>query len=513
MPDGVYSDDLFKGPHYALVIGISTYKLGQVPEKELSPKEFPNLKVARKDAEDFASFLEHNGFIEYNVRKLLDQDATLKAVKKELDDLRKRCRNADAPNPLVIIYFSGHGWADEEERHYLIPYDAERDELPGTALPNDDFSRFLEKIETNRMVVFIDACHAGAMAIPHAKGPAAKYSVANIDAVLGEGQGRYVIASCQAGQSSYELETNSIFTTHLLGLLKCETDDIEEETIDVSTLFKHLKKRVKQAALRIYQQEQEPTSRSEYATDIILAINKRVRERRIALNEAALQKRLSFFEAIEPVIKNSNAEKKTTIVGILRAYAHHNRKMNTPEDFYGIFDEQLADWEVGAIVPDNCCELLIDAYAAAAQKAIRPKESHTQERPKPPNMPAPAPAPSTTLPVSDAPQALAAPSVLALGGPQQEKRRLSAEDIDYVLQPLLRLDCSRAYLKLSEKLKSPVGEQEILVYLHTLRSRAVEKLSEHYDKVIERLNERWSHAEIVASTSLTNVMLQKGFDV
>ena len=67
---------------------------------------------------------------------------------------------------MVIVYFSGHGWTDGEGRHYLIPYDAEQDQLRATALLNREFSDYLDEIETNRLVVFLDACHAGAMIEP-----------------------------------------------------------------------------------------------------------------------------------------------------------------------------------------------------------------------------------------------------------------------------------------------------------------------------------------------------------
>src|SRR5436190_19102296 len=156
MANDEYTADFYKGPAYALVIGIRKYKYGKDAGALLEDSEFPNLKVADKDATDFADFLTHNGFIDYNVRLLKNEDAELSAIKDEFETLRKNCKQSGAENPLVIVYFSGHGWADEDGRHYLIPYDAKRNKLPATALRNSDLSSSLDDLKTNRLVVFLD---------------------------------------------------------------------------------------------------------------------------------------------------------------------------------------------------------------------------------------------------------------------------------------------------------------------------------------------------------------------
>jgi uncharacterized caspase-like protein len=122
-------------------------------------------------------------------------------------------------DPLVIVYFSGHGMCDAGPRHYLIPYDAQRDKLRATALWNKEFNFCLDELGTNRLVVFLDACHVGDIGMEGIKGaPLPQY---NPQEVLGERKGRYVLASCKPEQISYESETNGIFTRHLLELLSC----------------------------------------------------------------------------------------------------------------------------------------------------------------------------------------------------------------------------------------------------------------------------------------------------
>src|SRR4249919_988893 len=104
-PDPI-SSEFYKGPAYALVIGISTYERGtSLPQ--VKDDEFPNLCCAAKDATDVAEFLKNNGFIEYNVTPLINEQATLAAIKDAFETLRKQCKRSNTPDPLVIVYFAG----------------------------------------------------------------------------------------------------------------------------------------------------------------------------------------------------------------------------------------------------------------------------------------------------------------------------------------------------------------------------------------------------------------------
>ena len=68
---------------------------------------------------------------------------------------------ASATNPLVLIFFSGHGARDRERRHYLVPHNGMRDDLFATACGATRLRAALRLLpETSRVVVFVDACHA-----------------------------------------------------------------------------------------------------------------------------------------------------------------------------------------------------------------------------------------------------------------------------------------------------------------------------------------------------------------
>lgn len=77
------------------------------------------------------------------------------------------------PDDLVIISFSGHGWADPHRNFYMLPSDAVWPELPEGAtepdgpLPStlvnmDEMTMWLRIMDAADIVLIIDACHAGA---------------------------------------------------------------------------------------------------------------------------------------------------------------------------------------------------------------------------------------------------------------------------------------------------------------------------------------------------------------
>src|SRR5262249_20345615 len=69
----------------------------------------------------------------------------------------------------VVIFFAGHGAPEVDPRglerdglaKYLIPLDADLDDLYGSALPMDELQTIFNRIEAERVVVLLDACYSG----------------------------------------------------------------------------------------------------------------------------------------------------------------------------------------------------------------------------------------------------------------------------------------------------------------------------------------------------------------
>jgi len=139
-----------KGALYAVIVGIKTFK---------DPK-IPPLTISDKDAADFHKFLKEreNYFSKAQLTVLLNEKATRANVSKALrQDLRKAGKD-----DVVIIYLSGHGAADPNlpNEYYFVTHDAQLDNLFASAVMMNDQNLF-KGIDTDRVLLVADACHAG----------------------------------------------------------------------------------------------------------------------------------------------------------------------------------------------------------------------------------------------------------------------------------------------------------------------------------------------------------------
>jgi hypothetical protein len=72
------------------------------------------------------------------------------------------CRDAGlGPEDTVVFYYAGHGHVEEHDRHYLLCWDSQIDDLASSALPTEDIVRILGKSGLGNLLVILDTCHAG----------------------------------------------------------------------------------------------------------------------------------------------------------------------------------------------------------------------------------------------------------------------------------------------------------------------------------------------------------------
>jgi hypothetical protein len=146
---------------WAVVIGVGNYE---------SP-EIPRLRYSVPDAEAMYQILiGPAGFKKEHVLLLTDKTErrpTLQNIKKALGTFLARSARKD---DTVFIFFAGHGAPEVDPRgiesdglaKYLIPMDADPDDLFSTALAMDDIHTIFARIESERVVVFLDTCYSGA---------------------------------------------------------------------------------------------------------------------------------------------------------------------------------------------------------------------------------------------------------------------------------------------------------------------------------------------------------------
>jgi len=126
--------DVAAAPAFALVIGISRYEDGCDPSLQPGDDQFRDLRFAAKDAGEFAEFLKKDPRFKGNIRLLVDDKANRVDIVDHFDQLRELSQRSGTKDPLIIVFFSGHGMMDDAGRHYLLPWDAKRKKLRATAL-------------------------------------------------------------------------------------------------------------------------------------------------------------------------------------------------------------------------------------------------------------------------------------------------------------------------------------------------------------------------------------------
>jgi hypothetical protein len=209
----------------ALVIGINRY----APANGTGWQE---LQCARPDAEAIGRVLKNEyGF---EVRTLLDEQATRSAMVSTLDELATGCGEQDA----LLIYFAGHGIYDEKLKEgYWIPADARRSAQGRDAkedwIWNSMLTRLFAAANARHVLVLADSCYSGALFrgdeplaahgggrnwYAHAFGARSRYLITSggLEPVLDSSSGHSVFA--QQVLTFLSSGTREIFSANDLGL-------------------------------------------------------------------------------------------------------------------------------------------------------------------------------------------------------------------------------------------------------------------------------------------------------
>lgn len=228
---------------HAVVIGIAKYRNASV---------LPD--AVTNDACDVAEILTSDtycGYLSNNVHVLLNEDATLAHIRTALDSVAR----VSGPNDSVVIFFSGHGAPlgdPSNPQSALLPVEFDIRRPATTSLSETEFSSALQQISAQRLLVLIDACHAGGAG--SFKGSEKDdplpvgYSEKSLTR-LAEGSGRVLLASCRANEYSvvFGNARNSVFTSKLLEALRGEGQTSGDGVIRVFEIFNHVAQMVKRA--------------------------------------------------------------------------------------------------------------------------------------------------------------------------------------------------------------------------------------------------------------------------
>jgi len=234
---------------WAVVIGAGQYDSAAIPR----------LRYAVPDAEAvYRTLTGPGGFAKDHVVLLTDnaeRKPTLRNIRWALGTFLARSARKD---DTVVIFFAGHGAPETELRgaerdglaKYLIPVDADPDDLYSTALPMDEIKTIFERIESERVVAFLDACYSGA-----AGGrtfASLKTRATNVDDLflerLTRSKGRAIITASRPTEVSIELGElgHGIFTYYLVQGLQGAADGNHDGIVSLQELYEYVEQQVAQ---------------------------------------------------------------------------------------------------------------------------------------------------------------------------------------------------------------------------------------------------------------------------
>jgi hypothetical protein len=234
---------------WAVVIGAGRYQNSAIP----------SLRYTVADAEAvYRTLTGPGGFAKDHVMLLTDnteRKPTLRNIRYALGTfLARSARKHDT----VVIFFAGHGAPEADLRgaerdglaKYLIPVDADPDDLYSTALPMDEIKTIFERIEAERVVAFLDACYSGA-----AGGrtfASLKTRATTVDDLflerLTRSKGRAIITASRPAEVSVELSElgHGIFTYYLVQGLGGAADANRDGIVSLQELYDYLEQQVTQ---------------------------------------------------------------------------------------------------------------------------------------------------------------------------------------------------------------------------------------------------------------------------
>lgn len=236
----VLDADGFRVDAHAVVVGINEYQDARIPA----------LRYARADAQAMYDVLTDptiGRFKPANVTLLLDEQASYKRIKSEIGT---RLPKRTDENSTVCVYFAGHGAPYVDARHtsrdgmekYLIPHDADADDLRASGLSMEALQDYFGYITSRQLIFFLDCCYSGGAGggrsfdVP-GLGTRATLSADFLESLSNDA--RFIVTAC--GMNEVSLETTEIghglFTYFLVEGLKGKADADGDGLVTMDELY------------------------------------------------------------------------------------------------------------------------------------------------------------------------------------------------------------------------------------------------------------------------------------
>ncbi|MCP4351509.1 MAG: hypothetical protein GY795_39085 [Desulfobacterales bacterium] len=237
---------------YLLAVGITSYK-----DRALK------LKFAHLDAKSLARELETRGrplFETINIKRLLNRQATAKAIEAAFEDLSEKIN----VNDVFVLYLAGHGMGISGRYHFIpweLPYENAQSLISG-GISHDNFQDWLKKIKALKSLIILDTCNAGMFASNRITrgqtgGMADKTAIAHFMKATGRAT---LAATSEMAQALEGHKGHGVFTYVLLEGLKSEADSNGDNIVTVDELAKYASEEVPKITYKKWQYKQIPMS-------------------------------------------------------------------------------------------------------------------------------------------------------------------------------------------------------------------------------------------------------------
>jgi hypothetical protein len=212
----------------ALLIGVSEYGEGITP-----------LAAPPRDVAAMKRVLEHPQMGAFDeVKTLINPE--LMEMRKTILDFFKNAKKDD----LVLLFFSGHGITDDDNKLYFTNRLTAKDNFEATAMEASFVQQQSKACYAKRQVMILDCCFSGAFA----EGWQSKSVGLDIKRELGA-EGRVVLTSSAATQTSFEQADSSLslYTQYLVeGIETGAADKDKKGRIYVHELHDYAKSKVRE---------------------------------------------------------------------------------------------------------------------------------------------------------------------------------------------------------------------------------------------------------------------------
>lgn len=231
---------------WALLIGVEDYQ------------HVPRLQFTVNDVQQLAGTLQrHGGFDGRRIKLVTDHEANSKPTVKTLKETIPAWLNNVKAGDTVLVYFSGHGFRDDQQKLYLAPLDFDLKRAHETGIAIDWLRQQIANCKADFKLLILDACHAGSE-----KGSEGATSVGanELSAAFDGLEGVVTMASSDAQQSSliWAQKQRSLYSYWLTEGLKGHADLNSDGRVDIDEIYKYVSQRVTRTAKVRFDRDQTP---------------------------------------------------------------------------------------------------------------------------------------------------------------------------------------------------------------------------------------------------------------